>query len=269
MTIHERIDQLDLTLFQTIEGQSSEGDRRSFLALQSACRQWKRGGFTVLEIGSFEGGSLQGYVADPSCERIVSVDPRPPSVPDERGSQWDYSQVTAEQMLTRLAAVPGADVGKVQAITASTETLSADDLDVRPDLCFIDGEHTDEAVLRDARFCLAVAAPDCVIAFHDANVVYRALRVLIDDLQARGREFRAYNLPSVVFVIELGECRVSECEPLRTWRGQNYQGYLDSLSQNDHFREIARRHERLIQHPLLSLPRRLGIVSVAKKVFGL
>lgn len=269
MTIHERIDQLDLALFQTIEGQSSEGDRRSFLALQSACRQWKQGGFTVLEIGSFEGGSLQGYVADPSCERIVSVDPRPPSVPDERGSQWDYSQVTAEQMLTRLAAVPGADVGKVQAITASTETLSADDLDVRPDLCFIDGEHTDEAVLRDARFCLAVAAPDCVIAFHDAHIVYRGLQELLGELEKQGRRFRAYNLPSVVFVIELGECRLSGYEPLRSLREQNYLGYLDSLLKNDPFRETARRFQRLTRQPMLGLARRLGVVAVAKKLFDL
>lgn len=269
MTIHERIDQLDLSLFRTIEGQSSEGDRRSFLALQSACRQWKPGGFTVLEIGSFEGGSLQAYVADPSCDSIVSLDPRPSAVHDERGSPWDYSQVTAEQMLARLESVPGADVRKVRAITAGTDTVRAGDLAARPDLCFIDGEHTDVATLRDARFCLDAVGPDGVIVFHDAHIIYHALRELIGDLQARGREFRAYNLPSVVFVIELGACRVSSYEPLRTVREQNYLGYLDSLLTNDPLRETARQYQRLTLHPLLGLARRLGIVAVAKKLFNI
>lgn len=269
MTIHERIDQLDLTLFQTIEGQSSEGDRRSFLALQSACRQWKPGGFTVLEIGSFEGGSLQAYVADPSCDRIVSIDPRPPAVPDERGSPWDYSHVTAEQMLARLEAVPGADVRKVQAITAGTDTLCASDVDVCLDLCFIDGEHTDVAALRDARFCLDGVGPDGAIVFHDAHLIYHALREFIGDLQAQGRQFRAYNLPSVVFVIELGACRLSSYEPLRTVREQNYQGFLDSLLANDPLRETARKYQRLTRQPLLGLARRLGMVVVAKKLFNI
>lgn len=266
--IHARIDQLDLTLFQAIEGQTALDDRRSFLALQSAYRQWKKGGFTILEIGSYEGGSLQAYVADPACMHIISIDARPALVRDERGSTWDYSQVTAEDMLARLAAVPGADVGKVHAITAGTDTLRVADLGARPDGCFIDGEHTNEAVLRDARFCLEAAGPDCAIAFHDSDVVYDALRAFLGDLDARGLEYRAYNLPSVVFVIELGECRLSGFEPLRSWREQNYKGYLDSLAQNHHFRETAHRHERLMRHPLLKLLRRLGIIGAAKKMFG-
>ncbi len=266
--IHDRIDQLDLTLFQAIEGQTTLDDRRSFLALQSAYRQWKKGGFTILEVGSYEGGSLQAYVADPACEHIISIDPRPALVRDERGSRWDYSRVTAEGMLARLAAVPGAEVGKVQAIAAGTNAVRVADLAARPDGCFIDGEHTNEAVLRDARFCLEAAGPDCAIAFHDADVVYDALRTFLGEIDARGLEFRAYNLPSVVFVVEFGDCRLSGFEPLRSWREQNYKGYLDSLAQNGHFRETALRYERLLRHPLANVLRSLGVLGAAKRVFG-
>lgn len=265
--IHSRIDQLDLTLFSAIAGQTSDDDRRSLLALQSAYRQWK-GRFTILEIGSYEGGSLQAYVADPACEHIISIDPRPAVVLDQRGSTWDYSRVSAEDMLKRLAAVPDADVRKVRAITAGTDTLRAADLVTRPDFCFLDGEHTDAAVLRDARFCLEASAPDCAMVFHDANIVYNGLRTLLDEIEASGREFRAYNLASVVFVIELGACRLSGFAPLSSWRDQNYKGYLDSLLRNDHFREIARRHERLGQHPLLAPLRKMGLVAAAKRLLG-
>ena len=269
MTIHDQIDRLDVELFQTIAGQTSLDDRRSLLALQSACRQWKQEPYCVLEIGSYEGGSLQGYVADPACERIISIDPRPAIVRDERGSTWDYSQVSAEGMVGRLEAVPGANTRKIRVLTTGVEGLMGADLDGRPDICFVDGEHTDEAVLRDARFCLAATGQHGVIAFHDANIVYRALRAFLDGLEGEGRPFRAYNLPSVVFVVELGSCRLSDVEPLASWRTQNYKGYLDSLLANDPHRELARRYESLLQHPVLGLARRLGLVAAAKKLTGI
>ena len=263
--MESRIDRLDVTLFQTIDGQTSEDDRRSLLALQSAYRQWKDR-YTLLEIGSYQGGSLQTFVADPACVEIISIDPRPALVPDERGSEWNYSHVSADDMRARLAAVPGADLAKLRCITAGTDTVRATDIGGRPDCCFLDGEHTDEAVLRDARFCLEACGADCVMVFHDANIIYNGLRTFVTELAAGGRPFRAYNLPSTVFVIELGNCTLSEFQPLRAWRDQNYKGYLDSLSLNDHFREIARRHDRLSHHPLIASLRKLGLLSAAKRL---
>jgi hypothetical protein len=142
------------------------------------------------------------------------------------------------------------------------------ELPARPDCCFVDGEHTDAAVLRDARFCLEASAADCAIVFHDANIIYNGLKAFITELQASGRQFRAYNLPSTVFVIEVGNCRLTGFEPLASWREQNYKGYLDSLAGNDHFREIARRHERLSRHPVLVALRKLGLLSAVRKLGG-
>ena len=89
-------------------------------------------------------------------------------------------------------------------LRAVARTILDEVLGVRPDLCFIDAEHTDDAALRDARYCLAAAGPDCAIAFHDANVVYRALRTLISELESAGREFRAYSLPEAVLKLRQG-----------------------------------------------------------------
>jgi hypothetical protein len=267
-TIQEQIDQQDLSLFKTVESQTSEDDRRSFLALHSAFRQWKGGKFTFLEIGSFKGGSLQSYVADPACTKVISIDPRPKWVPDAREKGGDYSHVTTQHMLDLLAKVPGADVKKVIPIEKGTESLKQSELPFQPDFCFIDGEHTDTAMLRDARFCLNAVAPDSALAFHDGDIIYLGLDAFIHELQASGREFRAYNLPSSVFVIELGKCRLSQFEPLCSWRDQNYKGYLYALVRNDVFRTTAREYWRIAEHPAFKLPHKLGLVKVAKKIMG-
>jgi hypothetical protein len=93
--------------------------------------------------------------------------------PDERpeiGYRWEYADNSTERMLALLGAVPGADLGKVTTIELSTEDIDPGSLPHRPDLCFIDGEHTNRAALRDAGFCLAAVSDRGVIAFHDAWV---------------------------------------------------------------------------------------------------
>ncbi|NBV24068.1 MAG: class I SAM-dependent methyltransferase [Proteobacteria bacterium] len=267
-TIQEQIDQQDLSLFKTIESQSSEDDRRSFMALNSAFRQWKGGKFTFLEIGSYKGGSLQSYVADPGCTKIISMDPRPKFTQDAREKTSDYSHVTTQDMLDLLAKVPGADVKKVIPIEKGTDQMKPSELPFKPDFCFIDGEHTDTTVVRDARFCLNAMGPDCAMAFHDGDIIYLGLDMFLAELAASGRKFRAYNLPSSVFVIELGECRLSQAEPMRSWRDQNYLGYLYCLKRNDVFRTTAREYWRIAEHPAFKLPHKLGLVKVAKKIMG-
>jgi hypothetical protein len=53
------------------------------------------------------------------------------------------------------------------------------------------------------------------MAFHDGDIIYLGLDAFLHKLEAVGREFRAYNLPSSVFVIKLGQCRLSQSEPVR------------------------------------------------------
>jgi hypothetical protein len=245
------------TLFRHIPSQTTALDRRSLLGLHLA---WRRGHrFTYLEIGSHLGGSLQALVVDPLCERIISIDARPLSVPDERigpGDTQSYEGNSTARMLALLGAVPGADVRKVHTIDAGTDQLDPSTFSFRPDLCFIDGEHTDHAVLRDARFCLSVVNPDGCIVFHDANVIYRGVNEFIrHDLIEPGRSFRAYVLPHAVFVIELGMSRLHECAEIRSMLENNYQAYLVGLMANDHFREIA-------LHPVVLFLRKVRLTFI-------
>ena len=64
-----------------------------------------------------------------------------------------YDENTTERMLEQLARVPAADLEKLSAFDTSTQAMTVASLPRRPDYCFIDGEHTHGAVLRDACFC--------------------------------------------------------------------------------------------------------------------
>ncbi len=196
----DRLDRLDVTLFGHVESQMWDEDRRSLLALHAALAD-RLGEFTYLEIGSYRGGSLQALVADERCRGIVSIDPR---LKWTRGEgQWEegfeYPGNSADEMLASLAAVPGADVSKLETIELSTEQIHAASLE-RPDLCFIDGEHTRCATLRDARFCREVMCGRGVIAFHDFPMVSSA----IFDFLRETRPALGYLLRQEVFVVELG-----------------------------------------------------------------
>jgi hypothetical protein len=238
--IERKISSLDLSLFSHIDSQSTANDKTSLLALQGAVRQ-KVGDFCWLEIGSHLGGSLQSLVVDPRCTQVVSIDPRPPVQPDERGPSYRYEDNSTQRMLNLLGQIPGARMEKIKTVDAGTDTLQPSAIKHQPDLCFVDGEHTDSAALRDARFCLSVISPEGCIAFHDAQIIYRGLLQFVGELAAAGREFRAYNLPDSIFAIELGGCRLSAAPQIRAMLDNNHLGYLWSLNANDEYRHSARR----------------------------
>lgn len=230
----KRIDDLDPGLFTHVLSQCTGGDKQSLLSLQSAVRDILPA-FAYLEIGSYKGGSLQPYVVDPRCSSIISIDPRPYTLADARGTER-YPENTTSGMLEALAKIPGSSVRKIRTFEAGTDTLNPSALDIRPDFCFIDGEHTDAAALRDARFCLAAAKPDSIIAFHDANLIYSALDAFIQQLQQEGRVFRPYVLPDSVFVIELGSLSLRESPAVRSQLAENYKAYLAGMLANDWYR---------------------------------
>jgi Methyltransferase domain len=235
-----RIAALDTSLFDSIETETTPQDRRSLLALHEACAQ-HYGSFSYLEIGSHLGGSLQVLIRDERCQRIVSIDARPSSQPDERGHDWPYPDNTTARMRSLLASVPGASLGKLETIDASTETLDSEALGMRPALCFIDGEHTDDAVVRDARFCHRALGGRGWIAFHDCGIVYRGVRSFLEELADSGVEHRTYFLPDTIIVLELGEKRLAETPQVLEQILANAQGYLRTLHDNDKYREALRR----------------------------
>ena len=227
-------------LYRFVDAQLNDSDRRSLLALHAGCRQ-AYGTYTYVEIGSHLGGSLQVPVRDPACARIVSIDPRPERQPDEQKGAVHYERNSTERMLANLAAVPDAELGKLETVEATAADLDPARFAASPAFCFVDGEHTDRAVLVDARFCAAVTAPTGVIAFHDMSTVYRGLFRFTRELQEAGTEFEAYLLPHSIFVFELGGGRVLRTPHVTEAVRKSGTRVLTALMDNDPYRQTLER----------------------------
>jgi hypothetical protein len=197
----DRVAALDIGLFSHIESAMTDSDRKSLLAVHRVVAA-RDDPFSYLEIGSELGGSLQAVISDPRCSRVVSIDPRPDWTPDDRPGQpvFEYRDNSTERMLELLHDVPNADLSKLETVEDSTEDIAPGQF-ARPYLCFIDGEHTNKAALRDARFCRTVMQGAGVIAFHDFHIVERAI---LDFLRETPRPRRGYLLLHGIFVVELG-----------------------------------------------------------------
>jgi predicted O-methyltransferase YrrM len=229
---------LDLRLFEKIQSQSTEHDKQSFLAIQLAVRNL-RPGYNYLEIGSYLGGSIQPHLVDDRCARIYSIDKRPLQQPDARGFDYRYLNNSTERMLEQLLEVAPEKMDKIVTIDGDSRSIKPDQISEKIDLCFIDGEHTDEAVLSDFKFCLGVLNKDGCIAFHDAQITYNGLANCIEHLQRTGISFRAYCLPSIVFVIEIGDFPIHNEPAIMERLLNNHESYLYSLQDNDHYRRFA------------------------------
>ena len=208
--IAERVDALDTELFSFAgEAQTLEWDRRALLALHAAAAD-VCGRFSYLEIGSYLGGSLQVLMRDPRCRNVISIDPRLATTPDDRGGPWTYEDNSTSHMLELLGEIPDVDIGKLTTFETTTATLSPAELTVRPDYCFIDGEHTHEAVLRDAHFCAEAIDGAGVIAFHDFVIVGSAISAFLREYWREvsfAVPFSAPRNPSFgggVFAVEIG-----------------------------------------------------------------
>jgi Methyltransferase domain len=197
-----RVEARDVRLFDAIASESSRQDRESLLLIQSTVRA--SGPYVYLEIGSHLGGSVQPHYGDSLCTRINSIDPRPAIQPDERGRSYEYSDNSSARMLANLhSAFPSIDAHKVQVFDCDVRAIDPSAIDERPRLCFIDGEHTNAAVLRDFNFCLEVCEIDAVIAFHDAGIVFRGIREIKRELAARSIQFEGLMLGGCVYAILL------------------------------------------------------------------
>lgn len=240
MTEFEKaIQNLDLRLFEKITSQSTDSDKQSLLACQLGVRELSPG-YTYLEIGSYLGGSIQPHLIDPKCRSIYSIDKRPYSQPDARGYSWIYQNNSTAKMLELLSGV-SADTTKMITIDGDTKSIDLSQVSERVDLCFIDGEHTDEAVISDFKFCLNVLKENGAIVFHDAQITYDGIASCIEDLEKNGVKFTAYALPNIVFVIEIGDFPLHQHPKIIERLVNNHESYLFSLRDNDKYRKFATR----------------------------
>ena len=235
----ERIASLDMGLFEKISSQSTDHDKQTLLACQLAVRELKTG-YNYLEIGSYLGGSIQPYLLDDKCARIYSIDKRPDSQPDARGYDWVYNNNSTARMLELLKDVSG-NIEKITTIDGDTIAIKPSQVEDKIQLCFIDGEHTDEAVFRDFRFCLDVLDTNGAIMFHDAQITYNGIAASVKYLQDNNRSFHAYSLPNYAFVIEVGDFPMHRNPRVLDRLIDNHHSFLDSLQYNDNYRRFSTR----------------------------
>jgi hypothetical protein len=234
MTVSERIDQLDITLFDGIESQSLPQDKTAWLALQRSMRKEK---YNYLEIGSHLGGSLQTYVIDPQCNLITSIDPRPASQPDDRGDGtqvFHYPDNSTQRMKDNLQLVrrhhPWAEIALLTYDKKSAD-ISRYDIDMitmagGPHLCLIDGEHTAKAALEDYAFCKSVVAPGGVISFHDDYILRRTLQGIVQLLLEEGTTMEIVKFPGQVFSILFDECPALDDPYVKQFLGKSTADWL-------------------------------------------
>jgi hypothetical protein len=117
--------------------------------------------------------------------------------------------------------------------------LNKNVVDEKAQLCFIDGEHTDKATKIDFDFCLDVLDNSGAIIFHDSYVIYNAIADCIENVKNKGLKFHAYSLPSVVFVIEIGDFPLHKNQFIQNLLLENHKSYLFSLQQNDEYRRFT------------------------------
>ena len=145
------------------------------------------GTYSYLEIGSYLGGSLTPFLSDENCSKIVSIDERERQQPDERGAKYDYAGVTHDTMLANLKG-HGFELSKIEVFDGSVSQYN--NLDKKYDFIFIDGEHTDWACFRDFIHSEKLFKNDCIVAFHDTNLVYKSIRIINELLIAKGSKFK-------------------------------------------------------------------------------
>jgi hypothetical protein len=132
------------------------------------------------------------------------------------------------------------DTSKIETIDGDTASIDPARIDEKVDLCFIDGEHTDEAVVKDFEFCRGVLSETGAIVFHDAQITYNGIAECIRRLEEQGIEFKAYVLPDVVFVVDIG-LGLHRHPAIADRLVENHRSFLFALRDNDRYRRFATR----------------------------
>ena len=106
-------------------------------------------------------------------------------------------------------------------------------------------------MLADFKFCLGTLDESGAIIFHDAQITYNGIAQCLDLLKTRDIAFKAYALPNIVFVVEIGDLPLHKHPAIYERLVNNHESYLFSLQNNDHYRRFANRRPFRIARNLL------------------
>lgn len=152
------------------------------------------------------GGTIQPYYVDPLCKLIYSIDKRPLVQPDERGFYAKYPENSSARMIRQLEKTfPSIISDKIMIFDCDASEIDNDEIIEKPNICFIDGEHTNAAVYSDFKFCLEVCQPNAIIAFHDADIIFKGIQRIKDYLIKNSIGFKGIMLGGCVYAILLNE----------------------------------------------------------------
>ena len=223
----EKIENLDLSLFMAIKSQTSAGDKRSLVAVQRAIAR-KHKEYAFLEIGSYQGGTIQPFLLDMRCKRIYSIDLRPSQLPDDRspGCLLSYRDNSRERMLQMLGEIGHGDMAKIECFDMDAADVDPRRIAVRPLVIFIDGEHTQTAVLSDFQFCQRIVHEQGAILFHDFSIIAPAVIHLCRQLKDRHSPFVPLKLEGDVFAIFFDSDLVRSDPYLAAWRKKHTRFWL-------------------------------------------
>ncbi len=183
---------------------TTPSDKRALLAFQNVIRN-RNNSYNYVEIGSDLGGTLVPHLLDTRCSSVSSIDLRPAQQPDERGVTFDYTHSSTALMMAGLQSqLPFSSLLKLVTYECDASALPQEALKTPFELGFIDGEHTNKAVFQDFLSLWRFAADDCIISFHDANLVTDGLSNVESFLAYQGVEFESIVLPDVVFAVFVG-----------------------------------------------------------------
>ncbi len=197
------IETLDPAIFE-VETQSTLNDRVSFLRVQALARSLLDR-YVYLEVGSHVGGSLLPHLLDPACQAAISVDPRPAAQPDERAEIFHYAENSTARMKEILSRhLSPAAMARLTTIDSDVSAIHPSALPRKATLALIDAEHTDTACFSDFAGVLRLMGADCIISFHDANLVADAILNAERFLRHLGVTFETVFLPDCVAVMGLG-----------------------------------------------------------------
>jgi len=208
---------IDISVFKA-PSQTTDGDRvaletiRGFVSINAS-------GYNYLEIGSFLGGTLLPHLTSPHCARVLSIDRRTSLQPDERrASGYCYKSVTTANLIDELRKhLPDeSSFAKLETFDGVIEDIDAEAVKTKYltgfQLCFIDAEHTNEAVFSDFLHTLKLSGPNTIIMLHDSWMLGSGIRNIICYLRFTGTPFYFRRIEDSVTAFFLG--RYSDPERL-------------------------------------------------------
>jgi SAM-dependent methyltransferase len=194
---------LDIDVFR-VNTQTSSRDRTSLLRVQNLARSMP-GGYVYLEVGSHLGGSLFPHLIDSACTAAISIDPRFLAQPDERAEIFPSEDNSTAQMMAVLSAqLPPDTLAKLVTIDSDVSDLQSGALETKATLALIDGKHTNAACFSDFVGLMPLMNTDCIVSFHDSNLIADAICNAERFLEHLGIRYKTVFLPDTVAVMGLG-----------------------------------------------------------------